>query len=949
MRAFTIALILAALHATGCPGPKDVTPVAPANGVVEGPPAPRPNVLLVVIDCLRADHVGAYGYDKDTTPVLDRLAEDSLLFERAYAPASWTMPSHAAFFTGRVGTTSLLPEEQGLAIEPWTPTLAGVLGATGYRTGYFGDAPVMRVWPSMARGFDHAILSLRDELPAHHESPLVRGETLPRLPSAPQSLDGGDDPVIDGGWPGAAFAEAGQQARDSSFARTIPAFLDWVDQDDDAPFFAYLHGNDVHFPYECEGAAAFAEGELVPLSGEDIMDEISAIQGAKHAAGLQVTETKKRVDDVLDADERATLIAQFDACVRYSDGWLGELLTGLEGLSQLEDTLLIVTADHGESLGERNMYGHGALLNSVSLGEEILRVPLVVSYPRQGTKGRREGPVSLVDLFPTILETAGVPPFESEGHSLWNAPDSSEERRIVARGSREAGESARGRTSIGTPDHFAVIQGGMKVTTIYGETKTMKLGPRFQEWPVTGPSADATAHSLLEEIWIPQTTQPMNPAPPEEAASVAPPLNLVVIDIPGLRRDGVIDDSVVPRLTSLASESVVFETAAAASYWTLPSVTSLFTGQHPGSHGLMTRQGVLPFNLWTIAEVLQAHGYRTIAWTGGLDTSAGWGIDQGFELYLNAPPEQLRTLAEVTPEVTDWIWNNGDKPFFVYLSGYDLHAPWHPPDLPNEPAVGEIDCSSLDARWLASWRAEEGEDRVVLPDGTEIEVEQLTALVSSCYDDCLRSLDTAVGRVVTSLEQSGVLDRTVLVVTAPHGESLGEQGHFARYHARELGAEVSRVPLMIRMPGAVSRRVDTWVGTTDVMPTALELLGIDPPAGCEGRSVASAFSLDADASPPVTRGALSVRDRNAIAFHCEEGLLQVDLPGPVRLYTLSGEPNDDPAARWAAMQRLDRFARERDLRVRPAEGVQRRLDGALRDLLERYGYWNLVGEGPAAP
>ena len=459
---------------------------------------------------------------------------------------------------------------------------------------------------------------------------------------------------------------------------------------------------------------------------------------------------------------------------------------------------------------------------------------------------------------------------------------------------------------------------------------------------MTGSKADEIAHQLLEEIRVPQITGPRSRPRPAETHPDDRPLNLVLLDVPGLRLDRLVGGDGPPALMRLAKESVTFERATAASYWTLPAITSLFTGKHACSHGVLSRNDVLPDGDWTLAEVLSAHGFRTAAWTGGLDTAAHFGIDQGFRAYLDAPTDEIRTLRQTVPEAVAWMSEKTDEPFFVFLSGDDLHAPWHPPT--GSPQIGAhgVDCTSLDAQWLARWRGQEG--ATTLPDGTVLEVDQLRDVVQSCYDLCLDSLDVAVGEVVDGLGQLGLLDSTVVIVTADHGEALGERGHYTRFHAQEMRPEITRVPLMIRLPGGVGRSEDSWIGTVDIMPTALELLDIEPPAGCEGRSAAWAFTLDADESPGGTRGALSVRSRNSVVFYSDDGVLTVDLPGPLQLDSLDGEAIADPEIRWAAMRRLSDFAREQRLTVRETGGPVRHIDKELRDLLRRYGYWDLAGE-----
>ena len=291
--------------------------------------SPKPiNVLLITLDTTRADRLGCYGYSLARTPVLDRLAEKGVLFERAYAPVPLTLPSHATMLTGLYPPEHGLRNNGGAALPSGLPTLATELQAAGYDTGAFVAAFVLDHKFGLQRGFDKYDddLSLSDPgLHGHH------------------------------------------QYRDASLV--IDAALRWLRPRTQKPFFCWVHLFDPHYPY---------------LAHEDRFGEAFA--------------------DRL-----------YDAELAYVDEQLDRLLTTMEKSGALENTVIVVVGDHGESLGE-----HGELSHSMTVYDATLRVPLLVVSPKEVKPGHRVvEPVSLVDLAPTILDQLGHRPISNaSGRSL---------------------------------------------------------------------------------------------------------------------------------------------------------------------------------------------------------------------------------------------------------------------------------------------------------------------------------------------------------------------------------------------------------------------------------------------------------------------------------------------------------------------------------------------------
>jgi len=314
--------------------------------------AGRPNVLLIVVDSLRADALGAYGSTAGLTPALDRLAADSRVYERAYAASSWTVPSVASLFTGQYPS-----EHQVATFAANLPadrlTLAEVLAAHGIRSaGYVANpniAPVL----GFGQGFD--------------------------------------DYRLVGDFNGFSKGDADAVNR---------AAMEWAEhhRDGSAPAALYLHYMEPHVPYRAHpGLTAERRPEVGPT------DAALNARVTGPASPSDLTGPRWRFSEA----ERARLIDLYDGEVRYVDQRIGELLAGLERAGALANTIVIVTADHGEEFGEHQIFGHGT-----SLYESVLRVPLIVRLPGGAAPDRVSRPVELAGLAPALLQelVGSVPP-----------------------------------------------------------------------------------------------------------------------------------------------------------------------------------------------------------------------------------------------------------------------------------------------------------------------------------------------------------------------------------------------------------------------------------------------------------------------------------------------------------------------------------------------------------
>jgi arylsulfatase A-like enzyme len=333
-----------------------------------------PNILVIVLDTLRADHLACYGYHRATSPEIDRLAQEGVLFENAIAPSSWSLPSHASLLTGQPvhehgwGATKPIPwlgwrhsALNGL------PTIGEALQQRGYRTAAISANSVYFTRSvGLGRGFIHfedyfenagdgLVRTLYGSKFSHrymHRSPksaFTRGFRALGLASWLDEDTEGSGPF------GGTF---GVRKRADEVNRET---LRWIERDSKHPFFAFLNYFDVHFAYG---------------GPEDYPDP---------------------------AWDHGAPIDEYDAGVSYEDHFVGQLLHQLDSSGILKDTIVILTSDHGESLGEHGLNYHGA-----ALYWELIHVPLIISFPGHiPEKLRIENPVSNAAIPKTIMDLIG--------------------------------------------------------------------------------------------------------------------------------------------------------------------------------------------------------------------------------------------------------------------------------------------------------------------------------------------------------------------------------------------------------------------------------------------------------------------------------------------------------------------------------------------------------------
>jgi len=300
--------------------------------------APR-NVLFIVVDTLRADHLSAYGYARDTSPALAKLAEGAVRFDRAYAPAPWTKPSVASMFTGQY------PHRHGLNFVLATlPASAQTLAERLSQAGFATAGVVSHGFIGPKNGFD-------------------------------QGFEVYDD----------------HEAKGHSYVSTVGVtdralkLLEKLDEQE-RPFFLFVHYFDPHYEYRRHRQYGYAPESVGRLRGGENIHDL------------------REMGPSLAPEEVEFLESVYDEEVRFTDAGIGRLLAALAQRGLEDDTLVIVTADHGEEF-----FGRGWLGHTRTLYDEVIHVPLVIRVPGSGARKRVvDAPVSLASLAPTILDYLGI-------------------------------------------------------------------------------------------------------------------------------------------------------------------------------------------------------------------------------------------------------------------------------------------------------------------------------------------------------------------------------------------------------------------------------------------------------------------------------------------------------------------------------------------------------------
>jgi arylsulfatase A-like enzyme len=432
-----------------------------------------------------------------------------------------------------------------------------------------------------------------------------------------------------------------------------------------------------------------------------------------------------------------------------------------------------------------------------------------------------------------------------------------------------------------------------------------------------------------------------------QLASAGPNVLVLLVDTLRADRLGVYGatPSPSPALDRFAARGLVFDLAVGQASWTMPAVASIFTGLHPRSHGAVTSAAdegrghegsgtLLPDSVVTIAETAQEAGVTTVGISTNIIVGRASNLAQGFETFLELPFDKKTRdfvrAAVVNRRFLEWVRREPRLRFFAYLHYMEPHAPYAPPaSLGPAPPPGIR--ADLAAGWVQKFALAVNERRVAPPDPAVLEH------LRKLYEGDIRSWDDAFGELVKQLEADGILDRTIVVVTADHGEEFLEHGNLT--HGGHLYEETVHIPLVVVGPGIpAGRRTDMAQGL-DLLPTIASILGAPAPAGLAGRDLL-ATQTAGDVVSEIVGGFGDDAKGSTVALRTARWkLIRRPDGGGTELYDLANDPgertnlaatSEETAALGA---RLDRWAASAPPPPR-ATGT----DPTLRAKLRQLGY-----------
>ncbi|MFQ5492257.1 MAG: sulfatase-like hydrolase/transferase [Phycisphaerae bacterium] len=370
--ALLAALVCVLTVGAACEPPVE-PPATPAS------PVAPPNILWVVWDTVRADHLSLYGYGQPTTPRLGQWARGARVFEDCTSSASSTVPSHAAMFTG------LLPSEHGTHadhqfLDDKFHTVAELLRERGYQTYLYSANPHISSAENFHQGF---------EVEEHPWDPQYQAQAVRIMQAKVIPQDASSELPAKvrarrlSRWDIKASGELTGQALETWLARRDPG----------RPFFAFLNYMEAHRPFV--PPQRYRQRMMTPEQVQQSY-RVDRSWGPmwRYVFGLHQYSQP----------ELAVMAATYDATLAELDDLFADLMASLESKGHLENTVIILTGDHGEHLGEHHLLDH-----QYSLYQPLIRVPLVVKYAPKFAPGRDPRPVMNFDIFPTILELAGIP------------------------------------------------------------------------------------------------------------------------------------------------------------------------------------------------------------------------------------------------------------------------------------------------------------------------------------------------------------------------------------------------------------------------------------------------------------------------------------------------------------------------------------------------------------
>lgn len=300
---------------------------------------------------------------------------------------------------------------------------------------------------------------------------------------------------------------------------------------------------------------------------------------------------------------------------------------------------------------------------------------------------------------------------------------------------------------------------------------------------------------------------------------------LISLDTVGAKHLGIYgaDQPTTPNIDAFAKKSRLYQNAYTVAPWTLPSHAAMLTGTYPWALGIYSQDQKVPPSAALISQLLKMNNYATGAITGGLYLTPRFGFDAGFDTFkvMGLYNAYEKTFAKAVDEADQWVSANKKKPFFLFLHTYDVHAPYLPTVESVRAMGGDGKTNALTV------------ERIIAMSRTRKYTVEDEKNARMLYRAGLHDVDRLLGKFLTSLEKQGLMRNTIVIITADHGDELGEHGYVGT-HGFTLYDEVLRVPLIVSVPNVPAKKIKSLVSTVDIVPTILSLVDVKWPSPRSG-------------------------------------------------------------------------------------------------------------------
>jgi len=421
--------------------------------------------------------------------------------------------------------------------------------------------------------------------------------------------------------------------------------------------------------------------------------------------------------------------------------------------------------------------------------------------------------------------------------------------------------------------------------------------------------------------------------------------NIILISIDALRADHLscygYHRNTSPNIDQLAREGILFKNGFSQVTWTLASHASIFLSQYVWRHNVKNPHTErLTDSYTTLAEILKNENYATAAFTGGGTLSSSYGFNQGFEIYADGIPGRRgrHEIASYMDKLLSWLESVRNRKFFLFIHTYDVHGPYNLPS----PDFDLYTKGRFEGKHL---RTSKGISPRQLK-GLKLTLEEIDYIMA-VYDGCINYVDDQLGKLFIKLDQLGIDDNTIIIVTADHGEAFKEHGKLG--HCGKPYIEEVHVPLIMRGPGIPKNRIyENYVQHIDIVPTILEILNIPKRKEMQGKSLLplmnnceieeefKTYSFGLDTNKPQWLFSMSLRTKDWTYI--------MNQNGPDELYDRINDPKEQnsiiekrPLIAQELRKELENFiALTSEGKPPVAEKV--RIDKRLKEQLKSLGY-----------